>query len=62
MARDTYISVWHDETSDGWIVDRCDEHDNSTTVRVFPDSDDDSEGEAYAFAHQYSRQTGLPVK
>lgn len=33
---DTYISVWFDDTSDepGWIVDRCDEDDNSHTAKI----------------------------
>ena len=35
--QDTYISVWFDSTSDehGWIVDRCDEDDNSATMKCY---------------------------
>lgn len=72
---DAYISVWFDETSDehGWIVDRCDEDDNSETVKVYPvDLDDDDEDyddeyseakeKAKAFAEKYSAKTGLPIR
>ena len=72
---DTYISVWFDATSDehGWIVDRCDANDNSTTVKAFLvelDDDDDgyadeyaeAEEKARAFAEKYSEKTGLPIK
>lgn len=56
---DTYISVWFDSTSDehGWIVDRCDDNDNSETVRVFT-----TETAARRFAAEYSKKTGLPVR
>lgn len=60
-ATDTYISVWFDETSDehGWIVDRCDASDNSTTVKVFAVEE---EAEARKFAEQYAEKTGLPIR
>jgi hypothetical protein len=64
---DTYISVWYDETSDdhGWIVDRCDADDNSTTVKFFEvdeDEKDEAEAKARAFAERYSAKTGLPIR
>jgi len=72
---DTYISVWFDSTSDehGWIVDRCDEDDNSATVKIFAvdlDEDDEdyadecseAEEKARAFAKRYSEKTGLPIR
>lgn len=75
---DTYISVWYDDVSDehGWIVDRCDEDDNSATVKCYlvecdedPDTDEteseeyaEAEAEAREFAAKYSENTGLPIR
>jgi hypothetical protein len=72
---DSYISVWFDDTSDehGWIVDRCDEDDNSTTVKFYEvelDEDDEdyddeyseAEEKARAFAKRYAEKTGLPIR
>lgn len=72
---DSYISVWFDDASDehGWIVDRCDEDDNSTTVKFYEvelDDDDEAyddeysemEEKARAFAKRYSEKTGLPIR
>jgi len=64
-TNDTYISVWHDETSDehGWIVDRCDQNDNSETVKCYLDDDyGDGEERARAFAECLSEKTGLPIR
>lgn len=67
----SYISVWFDETSDdhGWIVDQCDDSDNSETVKCYlveSDEDDDeysdAEAKARAFAARYSEKTGLPIR
>ena len=56
---DTYISVWFDDTSDehAWIVDRCDKHDNSETVKIF-----EKKAQAAEFATRYSEKTGLPIR
>ena len=75
MKPDTYISVWFDDVSDdhGWIVDRCDDDNNSQTVRCYEVTQDDddvydateySEGgkKALKFAKEYSAKTGLPIK
>lgn len=75
MNDDTYISIWFDEASDehGWIVDRCDAIDDSTTVKAYLvelDEDDDGYDDEYAeaeekareFAAKYSEKTGLPIK
>ena len=54
-----YISVWYDETSDdeAWVVDQCDEDDNSETVRCFS-----TESEAKEFAREHREKTGLPIR
>lgn len=75
IATDKYISIWFDETSDehGWIVDRCDEHGNSSTVKAYLvelDEDDEDYADEYAeaeekareFAAKYSAKTGLPIQ
>ena len=61
---DTYISVWFDDTSDepGWIVDRCDEDDNSHTVKIYDDECIEAEEKARAFAKRYAEKTGLPIR
>lgn len=72
---DTYISVWFDDVSDenGWIIDRCDENDNSETVKFYEvelDCDDEGYDDEYSeaeekarkFAAKYSEKTGLPIR
>jgi hypothetical protein len=54
---DRYHSVWQDEFSELWIVDRCDEHDNSNTVQAF-----EKRHNAEAFAKELSAKTGLPIR
>jgi hypothetical protein len=65
---DKYISVWYDSTSEcaGWIVDICDENENSATIMAFVSDreagHDGAEAEAREFAARYSHKTGVPIR